>query len=185
MEDRHPGREECLELLKNYGTPAHVVRHCIAVADAALAIARALVEKGFVFDLALVQSAGLLHDVARAETEHWVSGAEYARRLGFAKEAEIIRRHMNHSFDPDPAKLRELDLVCLGDRIVLEDRYVGFDARMDYVIKKAGGGERIEKMISESKKVNSALARNIEEVIGVSIDELMLEGNSRKAADEH
>ncbi|MCL1983068.1 MAG: HDIG domain-containing protein [Clostridiales bacterium] len=181
MENKHPDREECLELLKSYQTPDHVVRHCIAVAGAAVKIAEALIGKGFGFDVALVQSAGLLHDIARAEGEHWISGAEFARRLGYFQEADIIMRHMTHSFDADLQKLTELDIVCLGDRLILEDRFVGMDARMDYVIKKAGGGRRIEKMINESKKVNGALIRNIEEAVGLSIESIVLSGSGQEA----
>lgn len=173
MTQRHPDREECLEILEGYDTPAHVVRHCIAVTDTALEIARALMDKGFTFNLPLIQSAGLLHDIARVRKKHWKVGADFAHSRGFIQEARIIRRHMTHSFDPDPAKLKELDMVCLGDRLILEDKYAGLDARMDYVIKKSHGNKIVMKKINRVRVVNRNLINNIESIIGISIDDLI------------
>lgn len=184
MKVKHPTKEECLKMLDEYNTPAHVVRHCVAVADTALKIAEALNDKGFDFNITLITSAALLHDIARVEEKHWISGADFALRNGYLQEAKIIRRHMTHSLDPDAAKLKELDLVCLGDRLVLEDRYVGIDKRMDYVIEKARGDKKIEKMIIARKEENKRLIRNIEDIIGVSIDELILNGAGSEA-DEY
>jgi hypothetical protein len=70
--------------------------------------------------------------------------------------------------------LKELDMVCLGDRLIMEDEYVGLDARMDYVIKKADGDKRIEKIINERREINRILIQNIETIIGISLEELIL-----------
>ena len=53
MKQQHPDRQECLRLLKEYGTPEHVIRHCMAVADTAVRIGRALNEHGYHLDLEL------------------------------------------------------------------------------------------------------------------------------------
>ena len=176
MQKKHPDRDECLKMLKEYNTPDHVVRHCKAVTDAAVKIASALAAKGFDFDIQLIEAAGLIHDIARVEDMHWLAGADFAHRNGYSQEAKIIRKHMTHSLDPDPAKLKELDMVCLGDRLILEDRYVGIDVRMDYVIKKAGGDKKIEKLINEKRALNKALVANIEKIIGTSVEELVNKG---------
>ncbi|QHI73758.1 hypothetical protein [Aminipila terrae] len=47
--------EECSELLKKYDTPPHVIRHCEAVADAAVRLAAALNEKGSHLDIELIR----------------------------------------------------------------------------------------------------------------------------------
>ena len=54
-------RQKCLDLLKSHGTPPHVVAHCIAVADIAKLIALSLNNKGYHFDIRLVEASGLLH----------------------------------------------------------------------------------------------------------------------------
>ena len=42
-------------------------------------------------------------------------------------------------------KLDETDLVCLGDRLVKEDQYVGLNDRIDYIIHKAGNRPEVNK----------------------------------------
>ena len=71
--------EQGLKLLHEYGTPEHVIRHCQAVTDAALAIADELNRCGMDFNLEVIEGAGIIHDIARVEDEHWKKGAEYAR----------------------------------------------------------------------------------------------------------
>jgi len=183
MKNKHPSREECFLMLKEYQTPEHVIRHCVAVTDVALSIAEALMGKGYIFDLDLIQSAGLIHDIARVKEKHWLIGAEIALQHGYAQEAEIIREHMKHPFDTDPEKLTELDMVCLGDRLILEDEYVGLDRRMQYVINKAKGDKAIEQLIRTRKEFTRALIRNIENIIGKSIDDLIK--NERKELNEN
>lgn len=173
MGNKHPSKEECLLLLKEYRTPDHVIRHCMAVTEAALALASALNEKGFDFDLDLIRSAGMIHDIARVEDKHGEVGANFALAHGFFQEAEIIREHMTHPFDTDPKNLKELDLVCLGDRLIMEDEYVGIDARMQYVIDKHNGDPRIAGFIKQKTEITRELLKNIEKIIGISTDILL------------
>ena len=162
-----------MNMLREYNTPENVVRHCIAVADAAVKIAESLNDKGFAFDVPLVLAAGLLHDIARVNDGHWNVGADFVSARGYLQEAEIIRYHMTHTFSTDPAKLRERDMVCLGDRLVLEDGYVGLNERMDYVIRKADGDIRVARIINEKREISRTLIRNIEKIINVSMKELI------------
>ena len=209
----HPDREQCLKYLKDYGTPDHVVGHCIGVADTACRIGRALNEAGgtrapymsdveyIVFkkasgrlgyttdeektpadtggfrmlDIELTQSAGLLHDMARVEDNHWDVAADFCLEHGLRDEAKIIRIHMMYEFTRDAMHLTEGDMVCLGDRLVLEDKYVGIDERMDYIIAKAErrGDTTAKPIILRKKEETKVLLRQIEDRIGMSIDELL------------
>jgi putative nucleotidyltransferase with HDIG domain len=173
MQTKHPDKYECYKMLQDYGTPANVVMHCKAVANAGLKMAFALNKKGFYLNTTLVLSAGLLHDIARVSEEHWNVGADYVLQSGYFKEAEIIRQHMHHSHDIDPQKLKEIDMVCLGDRLIMEDSYVGLDARMDYAIRKAGGVKWIEDIINEKREINRVLIQNIENILEISIETLI------------
>ena len=174
MQFKHPTHDECIKIMMEYGTPTNVINHCKAVADAGLKIAFALNNKGFNLNTALVLSAGLLHDIARVSEQHWNVGADYVSKIGYVKEAEIIRLHMHHSHDTDPYKLTEIDMVCLGDRLITEDKYVGLDARMDYAIKKANGAKWIEDIINEKREINRILIQNIENIVEISLEELIL-----------
>lgn len=175
MKQQHPDRQECLRLLHGNNTPEHVIRHCQAVCDAAVKIGAAMNAHGYDFDLELVQAAGMLHDIARVEEEHWLKGGDLVEQLGYPQEADIIRAHMFYTFSPMET-FHETDLVCLGDRLVKEDEYVGLDKRIQYVIEKVekrGGDPEARKIILEKKKQTAALIRQIEEIIGTTLDQLM------------
>lgn len=172
---KHPTKEECMELLNEYGTPEHVKRHCSAVAHTAYRIAEALNHHGFNMDLKLIMAAGMLHDIARKEDRHWDVAADYLSRLGYIGESEIIRVHMTYSPFSQIDNVNETDMVCLGDRLVKEDEYVGIDERIQYIIDKAVSHGHEEKIpfILEKKKDTQRLIDQIEERIGKSVDELM------------
>jgi HD superfamily phosphodiesterase len=173
MANKHPSREECLALLNQHHTPAHVVRHCVKVAETALKIGQALNDKGYELDLGLIQGAGLIHDIARVEDKHWDVGADIASELGYEQEAAIIKVHMHYNCDPDKREITETDIICLADRMVKEDEFVGLDDRMQYVLEKFQGDPEAVERISERIKDNRAFIGRIERIIGTSIDSLM------------
>ena len=94
-----------------------VVAHCRAVAREAVRIAEAL---PVVHDCVLLESAALLHDVARAEPHHAGTGAAYLRDLGYDRAAELVSLHHDH----DGRTLDEAAILFLADKCVLEDRVV-------------------------------------------------------------
>lgn len=165
--------ETCEMLYERYGTPPHVIAHCKAVSHVAEIIARHLNEHGFHMDLALVKGAGLAHDVARVQDRHWDAGAEILENLGYSDEAAIVRVHMNFDFHPFE-KLNETDMVCLGDRLVKEDRYVGLDERIEYILAKAPEDPEVRKRILRKKADTKVLMEKIEDTIGQSIDSLFV-----------
>ena len=169
-----PTPDECLRVLAEYGTPEHVIAHCRAVAAVGYTLATALDRKGVALDEDLVLAAGLLHDMARVEDEHWEVAADYCLSRGWSREAEIIRQHMRYEFN-SLEDLNETDIVCLSDRLVLEDRYVGLQKRMDYIVAKAikNGNDNYVPHILRRKEETKKLIAGIEEIIGVSLDKLM------------
>ena len=215
MTYEHPDRDRCLMYLRDYESPARVVGHCKAVADAACRIGKSLNEAGGTLappisevtfesferdggrigyridhdqtvidagearslDLDLTLAAGLLHDMARVEENHWDVAADFCLREGLPEEAKIIRVHMMYEFTTDAMHLTEADLVCIGDRIVLEDYYSGIDKRMDYIIAKAErqGNMAARPIILKKKEETKVLLRQIEDRIGRTLDALMAE----------
>lgn len=173
MAIKHPSREECFALLKEYNTPAHVIRHCVKVTETALKLGSALNEKGFDLDLGLIQGAGLIHDIARVEDKHWEIGAAIASELGYEQEASIIKVHMSYNCNPNEKEINETDIICLSDRMVKEDEYVGLETRMRYILDKFKGNQEATERISERIKDNKMMILRIEKIIGTSIDSLM------------
>ncbi len=172
---KHPTRGECEEMLYMYGTPEHVRNHCRAVADTACIVARALNDSGACLDIGLIEAAGMLHDIARTKDRHWEAGADIVREMGYDEESRIIRVHMTYSPFSDISKVNETDMVCLGDRLVKEDKYVGLDERIDYVIEKMqrNGNFDARPFILEKKKDCQRFLDQIESVIGISVDDLI------------
>lgn len=173
----HPDRQECCRILQEYRTPTHVVGHCKAVAAVAYTLGRALNQRGYPhqMDLDLILAAGLLHDMARVEERHWDVAADWCEEHGLMEEAKIIRVHMTYDPFNDPDHLNETDLVCLADRVVLEDRYTGIDLRMEYIVQKAirQGHEGHVRHILRKKEEARQLIRGIEDKLGCTMDELM------------
>ncbi len=168
-----PSRETCMELLRSYGTPLHVVRHCIAVSKTAVRMAEALVEKGLDLDIPLVETSALLHDIARVEENHGVKGAILLERQGYHQVAKLIKCHMFYATDPYKDRITEQDLLCLADRMVREDEYVGLENRMQYVLNKLIEAGRDVERVRHRLDENRRLKERIEEIVGKSIDELM------------
>ena len=171
----HPTPQQCMRLLEGYDTPSHVRAHCRAVAHAAYLMGRELNKHGHHFDLDLVLAAGLLHDIARVEEDHAASGALIMRELGCEEEAAIIEAHMKYGPFSDIEDATETDMICLADRTVKENSYVGLEERMQYLIDKVtrlGRAHRIPSIL-EKKKDTKRFILQIEDKIGMTLDELL------------
>jgi len=160
---------ECEALYEEYRTPPHVIAHCRAVSYVAYEIARLLNQRGMNLDLDLIKGAGLAHDVARVQEKHWEVGADILAARGYTDEAAIVRVHMNYPLN-DFAHLNETDMVCLGDRLVIEDHYAGLDQRFDYIINKAPHKPEIRSHLLEIREENRKLILEIEAVLGQTLD---------------
>ena len=172
MKKQRLDEKQCLQILENYGTPEHVIRHCLAVAKTAKVLANALNKRGYTLDAELICSAAVLHDIARVHSSHAAVGAEYLRSLGYREEADLIEPHMTYAPE-DPKSIRELDVLCLADRMVKEDRYIGLENRMSEILQKHRGNPeiygKIQGRISQTLKQRNF----IEDVIGSSVDHLI------------
>ena len=178
---RHLTEEECEALFRKYETPPHVIRHCRAVSRTAGKLADALNASGACFDAELVRSAGLIHDVMRLQEPHGPNAADMLESIGFPEEADIVRVHMIHLFPP-LAEAKEVDLVCLADRLVKEDRYVGLDERVEYLIHKKGESPERTARLLEGKKMTRLFMDEIEKAIGQDLDILLAEDDPEKDA---
>lgn len=166
---------ECEKMYIDNNTPNHVIGHCKEVSRVAGLIGEELVKKGFDLDVDLIIGAGLAHDVCRVHEDHGRVCAKLLRKMGFEDEAGIVSEHMYHEFNPFP-KLEEIDIVCLGDRVVEEDKYVGLDERIEYLIHKAGDVPEITKRLLEKKQLTLNLILKVEEVIEKKLDEFCMKG---------
>ncbi len=165
--------KECYQLLKEYGTPSHVIDHCKAVAKVGVCVGCALNQKGYALDLDLIQAAGLLHDIARVHPHHDRVGAEHLREQGHPREAEIVAVHMYYDKFNDVKNINEADIVCLADRVCKENKYVGFEERMNYILKKAEGNPKALKIIKKRKEELAEFIHQLEILLECTLDQLV------------
>ncbi len=163
--------EVCQSLYKKYKTPEHVIGHCRAVGDTGFTIAEALDRHGYNFDAQLIKMAGYAHDVMRLHEDHGRAAYEVLKELGYVQEAEIVKNHMYYTFN-DFKDLNETDIMCLADRLVKEDKYVGLDERVAYLIDKPGKTPERTKFLLGKKTETQEFIHKIEESIGQTIDSL-------------
>lgn len=171
---KHPTIEECKALWNKYETPLHIRKHCMAVAMVAHAIGTELVRNGADLDLDLIMAAGMCHDVVRLIDRHDLEGARVMREHGYNQEADIIQVHMLYGKFSPLKFVTETDLVCLGDRTVKENTYVGIEERYEYIINKAirNGHPDAAPFIKEKMADAVRFTDEIKAMTGKTIDEI-------------
>ena len=92
--------------------------------------------------------------------------------MGNRDKYEIVKVHMRYPKFNDVERLNECDMVCLADRLVKEDKYVGLDERFDYILEKAKDSQKAVEQILKNKEEIRLLIDRIEKVIGISLDRL-------------
>ena len=177
--------QSILEILK---VPEHVKRHCLAVGDAASNIASALNSTGkYSLDVDVIHAAGYLHDMARAHRDHDIVGAEMMRGPSFERfglnenfrktVADVIEGHMKLDFPLHASEIDEKVVVSLADRIVRQDRYVGYEARMEDLLKRYLGNTEVEARVHRNMEKAMRLIGEIEALTGKTICEMATAGH--------
>lgn len=169
-------QNEIEELYVKWDTPDKVKAHCKAVSDVGVKMAEELNKHGYNLDLDLIRGSGLVHDVARIYDRHELIGYDILSELGYMDEANIVKVHMRYPKYNEIEELNECDIICLADRVVKENKYVGLDERMEYIIGKVpdGNPEIIERILLKKVETREVLDK-IAQIIGKSIDELFID----------
>ena len=74
----------------------------------------------------------------------------------------------------DIKNIDECDIICLADRLVKEDKYVGLDERIEYILNKAPKTEEVKQRICKSKEITRKFIEDIETVIEKTIDQMFI-----------
>lgn len=166
--------QDALYLLSALEVEDRVVRHCQAVAEVATTLAEALNAGGSRLDVPLVRSAALLHDMAKGSRRHAVDGETILTRLGLPALGKIVGSHMVlPDGEVDEPSLSESQLVYLADKMVVEDKADGLDARAEYALRTYGHDDasvtairrRMQAARTITTKIEAALGRSIEDVL--------------------
>jgi len=148
-----PSVATCRRLLASHGVPPHIRRHSGLVARVARRVAAALRERGEPVDVALVEAAALLHDIAKApclesRLDHAAEGGRVLRELGLPAVAELVERHV-HLGEWDPlGPVTGAEIVNYADKRVLYVGIVSLEDRFsDLIIRYSRGRADIEERI--------------------------------------
>lgn len=155
-----PDRAECERILEHYRTPEQVRAHCRQVCRQALLLGGRLKNAGYQVDMSLVQSAALLHDVARAKADHAVQGAQWILREGYPQVADIILRH--HDLGNPSSHPYETTIVYLADKLVQGERVVNLEERFQRSRSRCQGAGQPE----EALKAHERRYREAREAMG-------------------
>lgn len=163
-----PNAEQVARLWVECDVPAHIRRHSEQVARLAVRLTCALREAGHpALDVGLVETAALLHDVAKAKClatlgDHAADGARLVRERGFSAVAELVARHVELGpWDPDGEPC-EAEILNYCDKRVQHERVVGLDERFgDLIERYAAGNPRAESRIRRNWSVTRALERKL------------------------
>lgn len=124
-----PNQNECRALLDMAPDPHPMTRaHSRAVAHYALETARAVNSAGGNLDMALVEAAALLHDIAKGQKGHERAGGDMLRGMGLGATADIVAAHRD--INPTPTgPVTEKEIVYLADKVARGTRLVSVEER--------------------------------------------------------
>jgi len=182
--NRYPTKEQCYRILERVETPPHVIKHCEAVTDTAVAITEALNRKGHDLSVDLVRAAGLLHDSLRVRKKHWEEAAKLCKDYGYDEVADIIMVHMNY-MHPDPVeRVTETDIICLADKLRQEDKLVTLEERLAPVRIRWKDNAEALAVITERIRCADGMLHHIQDIIGEDVYEMLRRYDEEKLASD-
>lgn len=161
---------ECEALLGSRHVAGTVVRHSRKVSEVAEQLAVALVESGVPVDPKLAQAGGLLHDLAKGESEHARVGAKILRAEGMPQVAEVVASHTEMEFS---GNIDERAIVYLADKLVGGDRLVTLDDRFKRALDRFRGDSVALAAARRRKAAAESIATSIETRLGVPLEAIL------------
>ncbi len=166
----------------------HIVNHSIEVARVALFLSVELNKRGQRIDLALVEAASLLHDVAKTEClktkeDHAQTGCQLLRGLGYERVGEIVAEHVWLSKEGDPCLVSEEEVVNYADKRVRHDKIVSLHERFEDLKERYGRDERAIDYLKQLEETIFAIENKIFFILEINpntLESLKLEGFNAK-----
>ena len=145
---------------------AHIIDHSLRVAEVATCLGRHLSLAGQTLDLALIEAASLLHDIAKIESlqsraDHALAGEETVVSLGYPQILGQVIRHHVRLPEPPLECPAECEIVNYSDKRVNGNLIVSLRERFDYIRGRYGRTEEIILRISELEERTRQLERKL------------------------
>lgn len=172
-----PTREECLELMNQYGMLENIIIHSIEVAKVALFLSHELNKKGQRIDLLLVEAASLLHDLTKTEClktkeDHAWTGFQLLKEMGYERVGEVVAQHIWLSHDVDPSYVSEEEVVNYADKRVMHDRIVSLEERFDDLKDRYGRHDEAIEYLGRLEKGIYEIENKIFSILDINPDDL-------------
>jgi len=168
-----PTEVECRSLLGAVlGVPEPIVRHGEAVARLSVMLGKALNRSGARFDLPLLEAAGLLHDLARTESDHALTGARLLQDQGFGAVANLVASHMDLVVN-ESKPVSAAEVLYLADKLVKEDRTVSLEQRFAATMERHADEPTILKRIVSRRETALTIRQRMETKLGRSLAEVI------------
>ena len=179
-----PTRDECLRLMDRYGMLENIVNHSLTVTKVALFLSRELNKKGQGIDLAVVEAASLLHDLAKTEClktkeDHARQGFRVLKKLGYGRTAEVVAQHIEVSKEGDSPAVSEEEVVNYADKRVRHDRIVSLKERFSDLKDRYGRVKSALEQMDRMEKATYAIEYKIFSVLGSDPKDLQRLQNER------
>ena len=158
---RGVSRDLCEAWYEETGLPEHIQAHCRAVGALAGWMAERLTEHGACLDVELCRSGGCLHDLCRLSKGHEDAAGAFLRERGYLALAEVVERHRGFEADPESV-CEEWAIVCLADKLILEDRRVSLTERY----RKAFAHNPVKERIRRDVRICQRLKEEFEVMTG-------------------
>lgn len=168
--------EDALHLLGLLEVEPRVLAHCRAVSAVGTALAEAVNHNDpqSRLDAKLVGSAALLHDIAKGTSQHAFVAEHLLTKLGYRRLGEVIGAHM---VLPDGSLagsgLREEHLVFLADKLVVENKVEGLEARTARALRRHGHEPGAPGRIETRMEAAKTIAERVEQAAGRPLAELL------------
>ena len=148
-----PSFELCKKIQDFFTMTDAVKAHSDKVAAVAINMCKHLYEKGIVLDKKIIIAASMLHDIAKASTNHADVGANWLSDMGYEEISKIVKEHME--LDIIPNVPTEKEVVYLADKLVKDDTLVTIGQRFSF--KEESYKNDTEAAKSIEKRKNQAM----------------------------
>ena len=150
----YPSREQCAVLLEKYSATPEIIVHGERVAALALKLASLMNGREASVDVALLESACLLHDIMRTGPDHARMGMELLLREGYPKAAIIVGSHMD--MPGDITDVGEKELLYLSDKLCRRGGSISLEDTMRELESRFAGD--LEALRSARGRIKTAQA---------------------------
>jgi uncharacterized protein (TIGR00295 family) len=177
---KYPNYNTCLSLLTSEGLPTRVINHVKAVHRFTVIIGNRFIEQGYDINMPLLEAGALLHDIGRSKVHdlsHAVAGCWIAERLGLPEDLiSIIRNHIGAGITKEEAINNGLPgkdyiPITLEEKIVAAADNLAAGDMLQTIWQHEKN--LLKKEITEGAKRCVALHRELSEMCGFDLDELL------------